>query len=904
MLMEHTAWTAFARAALGRRQMKLHFLWKTLDTLTLLSAVHVWCVGQEAVNECAHIHRARTVQYSEQVAQHKFTGVGVSLRQPGLVFNLANMRLKLGKGQGLRFWQVFLFHGRSPGGFDNYWYRQSTHRPERPPMYEAARMTWLTAPTLAGLPGLPTTARGILLRSQADGWARRPYQGDGRPGHEFHVASLPPEAQMAIAVGSIKPSLDAMAAARQARQALQTQACAISMAQYGLTLEAAGGFDATLNPRLDLFQRFEKYHAQRGCSVWAAVCEFVHLWGQGLVDCHAGTRSAYPTLPAKTLDKWWRAWRTQGVAALLERKPRADKGQTRLQADDALYQAFISALAEMHTPTARQVRRVIANTLGDAAAPPLNTLTRWLRDFKAANAPALLMLKNPDGYKNKYRSAFGSQGDKITRPNQQWQQDSTVGDAQQRADLAFDLVDMGEGGTGEVRRHAIIASIDVFTRRAHVVVAPTSSANAVKAVTRLCMRAWGKPEQIKTDNGRDYTAQDYDFALQSLGVEHLLCTPFSPEQKPYIERFIGTLMHDLFPMLEGFVGKSVAERKAIESAKSFAQRFGLGAVALRMGARQLQDVINGWLAEYHSRKHSELGCTPNEMAERHVHQVVQIDERALDLFLMPVAGKGTRVVGKRGIPLDNAWFAAPELAAHIGSTVRCRQDELDLGSLHVFGMDGSYICKALDHSLLGINKGELAAKAHAIAKASIQPRLDEMRKALKRGLTQRAVQALYNERQDSAISAAVNAAEDGGNVHRLVRRVPADTPAVASYIDSLDTSAQEAARARARASMEADAAATGRPEQGTAPSGGREPHEVGDRGGDLRQAAPVRDISMAKPVNRYSAWVRLQGRMHRGEQLAQRELDWARSYQGSSEFESWHELHEGVDPLEGEVATG
>jgi hypothetical protein len=289
-----------------------------------------------------------------------------------------------------------------------------------------------------------------------------------------------------------------------------------------------------------------------------------------------------------------------------------------------------------------------------------------------------------------------------------------------------------------------------------------------------------------------------------------------------------------------------------------------------MGARQLQDIINGWLAEYHARKHSELGCSPNEMAQRHVHQVVQIDDRALDLFLMPVAGKGTRVVGKRGIPLDNAWFAAPELAAHVGSTVLCRQDELDLGTLHVFALDGSYIGKAIDHALLGINKGELAAKAHAIAKASIAPKLDELRKALKKGLTQRAVQALYNDREAAAAQAS-------GNVHHLVRKVQApDTPQVASYIDSLDTSRQQAAREQARAAMEAMDA----------------------------PAAPVVVLAQVKPINRYSNWVRLQARMQRGEQVGQRDLDWARSYQGSSEFESWHELHEGVDPLEGEVATG
>ena len=729
-------------------------------------------------------------------------------------------------------------------------------------------MSWLTAPALTGLPGMPGTRRGVLKRAQTEGWPSRTRVVQGGIAYEYLSTSLPPMTQQAIAGGAVKPVVDAIAAGKRAKQQAQVQACATSMAKYGINLDANGGFDPARNPKLDLFQRFERYHALRGTAVWPAIQEFAQIWGAGQIEAHPNTLLVYPAIPAKTLDKWYRAWRTVGVEALLERKPRKDKGQNALVKDDALHDTFIAAVAEMHDPTARQVQRVISDQLGKDRTPPTSTLKRWLREFKATNAPALLMFKNPDGYKNKYRAAFGSQSDGITRINQQWQQDSTVGDAQQRVEMAFNLPDPS---TGEIRRHAIIASIDVFSRRARVVVAPTSSSNAVKAVTRLCMQAWGKPEQIKTDNGKDYTADDYNFALDSLGIEHILCTPFSPEQKPYVERFIGTLMHDLFPMLEGFVGKSVAERKAIESAKSFAQRFGLGGIDLRMGPRQLQDIINGWLDEYHDRVHSELGCSPNEMAERHATHILRMDDRALDIFLMQVAGKGTRVVAKRGISLDNGWFAAPELAAHIGSTVRCRQDVLDLGVLHVFAMDGSYICRALDHTMLGINRGELAAKARAIESATIKPMVDKLRKSMKKGLTKQAVQSIYGDRERAAAAQA-------DNVHRLPpREVQHSTPAVDSVLAHLDTSTQDSARAHARAMLDAQDSAPQAP------------------------AKPV-PLTEANPIARYSAWVRLQARQARGEAINAREQEWAVSYQGSKEFVSWHELHEGHDPLE--EATG
>lgn len=722
-------------------------------------------------------------------------------------------------------------------------------------------MMWLTASELSGLPGLASCAKRCREQLDRIGATSRPRAGRGG-GYEYLATSLPPETQAELAAraasraaGAVRPVAAAIEAGHQARHAAQVQAHADAMARLGVQLEAKGAFDPERNPRLDLFQRFETYHRNRGGAVWPAVQEFCALWQAGRIEALPSTVAAFPRLPAKTLDKWFRAWRTQGVEALLDRKPRADKGQTQLTQDLDLYNAFLAAVAEMHQPTARQVARVIREQLGEARTPPLSTLRRWLHDFNQSNQVALLKFKNPDGWRNKYMPAFGSRSEHITTPNEEWQLDSTIADAQQRVEMAFNLVD---GQTGEIRRHALVAVIDVFTRRAQVLVSRTSSSNAVKAVTRHAMLAWGQPERVKTDNGKDYTARDYDFALDALGVKHILCTPFSPDQKPFIERFLGTLLHDLFPMLEGFVGHDVATRKAIESAKSFAQRFGDKGLDLHMSPEQLQGTIDGWLAEYHARPHSELSCSPNAMAERHTLRITRVDERALDLFMMPVAGNGLRTVTKRGISLEKAWFAAPELASVMGEQVYCRQDEADLGALHVFRLDGSYLCRAIDHTLLGINRAELAAKTRAIESSTIKPMVDALRAAKKKGLTRQAVAAIRADQQDTAVDAS-------DNVHRLGPRVVQQVTAAVESVVAAQASRDAATdlREQARAQFE--------------------------------DAAPV--LRMDNPKQRYSAWVRLQARAAAEQPLTAREAEWLRSYQGSNEFEAWHALHEGLDPL-------
>lgn len=726
-------------------------------------------------------------------------------------------------------------------------------------------MMWFCASDLAGLPGMPGTSRGVLMRAQSSAWTARPRTGRGRSGCEYLIADLPEVTQQAIAAqaaGTVPHAAQTARTDAQASHAAQAQACATAMARWGQQLERSGAFDPARNPRLDLFQRFETYHRLRGGAVWPAINEFCALWQAGQIEALPDTLSTYPTLPPKTLDKWYRSWRLQGVEALLERKPRKDKGHTKLMRDERLYGAFVAAMAEMHEPTARQVARVLAQEVAAEQIPSHRTLREWMREFKTNNKVALLKLKNPDGWRNRYMPAFGSRSEHITAVNEEWQLDSTIADAQQRVEIAFNLADRD---TGEIRRHALVAAIDVFTRRACVLVSRTSSANAVKALVRQAMMAWGKPQRIKTDNGKDYTATDFDFALNALKIDHPLCTPFSPDQKPFIERFLGTLLHDLFPMLQGFVGHDVATRKAIESAKSFAQRFGDKGLELHMTPDQLQDVIDGWLTEYHARQHSELGCSPNEMAQRHTTHVLRVDERALDLFMLAVAGNGLRMVAKRGISLGNAWFAAPELAAVMGEQVYCRQDEADLGALHVFSLDGGYICRALDHTRLGLNRTELAAKARAIEHATVTPLLQSLKKAARRNLTDKAVAALHAERQDAAI-------ERGENVTRLSPRVVLDsTPSVERFLAS-QASNTDTVRQAARAALE---------QQDNAP-------------------ATVHRMDTAR--QRYSLWVRLQAGMRAGNQIAAREATWLRSYEGSAEFQAWHSMQAGEDPMPDQAA--
>ena len=185
-------------------------------------------------------------------------------------------------------------------------------------------------------------------------------------------------------------------------------------------------------------------------------------------------------------------------------------------------------------------------------------------------------------------------------------------------------------------------------------VVPTSRATAIAALLRHCILEWGVPEAVRTDEGKDYTSRHVLGVLADLEIEHRPCPPYTPEAKPFVERFLGTLTRDLFATLPGFSGHDVAQAQARRSRKSFATRraerarikesgeddtviYGAALSAEELQARCVSccDTIYGrW-------PHSGLGgISPFARRASWAEPVRQVhDERALDALLAEPAGR-------------------------------------------------------------------------------------------------------------------------------------------------------------------------------------------------------------------------------------------------------------------------
>ena len=355
----------------------------------------------------------------------------------------------------------------------------------------------------------------------------------------------------------------------------------------------------------------------------------------------------------------------------------------------------------------------------------VHAVRRWLARWRTRHARALSAVTNPDRHRSHRKPAGGDAAASIVRLNQLWELDSTPADVM--------CIGPKGSGDGKARRHAIVAVVDIWSRRAKVLVVPTSRATAIAALLRRSLLAWGVPEAVRTDEGRDYTSRHVLGVLADLEIEHRPCLPYTPEAKPFVERFLGTLARGLFAHLPGVTGHDVAQAQAIRGRRSFAARRGKGAAetfGVALTAEDLQAKCDAWCDDVYARRgHDGLGgMSPFDRARSWTGPIRRIpDERALDALLAePVTGDPFRTVSKDGIKADGGVYIAPALGSLIGERVQVRRDPADLGRLAVYLPDpdgphdalGRFVCVAEDPDRTGIDRAAVAAGMKAAAAAA------------------------------------------------------------------------------------------------------------------------------------------------------------------------------------------
>lgn len=711
---------------------------------------------------------------------------------------------------------------------------------------------YATAAELAQLPGFPSSERRAREAAARMGLPSRPRAGRGG-GLEYSVDALPPAARLEWAARFSAANDDAAPAASVASLP-QSRATATRHAAL-----VTGWRKDQQDARARVLVQFQRFWQAFGGKVTPALRAFCAQWDAGKLEVDQALRAQFPSISWTTLRAWHIGVQEKGLAAITPRE-HARKGQYKALAGE-VGTAVLAMLMDKPHLSAQAIYEALQTQFEDL--PSDRAFRRALAHWKEQNAQAFEAAINPDGWRNKYMSAAGSYSEGITRPNQKWEMDSTVGD-----------IMLADG-----RRHHIVGVIDVYTRRRLFIVTRTSRANAIMSLIRMAIILWGVPESIKTDNGADYTAQVLETALLGLSVEHPLCTPFSPQQKPHIERAIGTLMHQLFELLDGFIGHSVADRKGIESRKGFAERILKDAsftVELRMTPEQLQAQLDAYTQRLDGQPRDYLqGNTPLQMGQGFASKT--INERALDVLLAPSAESGLRTIGKKGIKIGGGFYNHAHLGGLEGTQVQVKVDDANLGRCWVFDLDGQYICEALDYERLGINSAEVAAERRSHQAKVIREQKRALREAKKSFDTRDAIAAINRTRTEQAVAQAPN-----------VVSIQSAASAVQPEHTSLAIESIKAAAAPVVDAAQLEAAQAALAERLT-----------------QRLAKPAQVKALTEtPQQRYARWLKLQERVQRNEALNADERNWFEGYAQGAEHGSMQRYFEAFGLTADQVLTG
>lgn len=570
---------------------------------------------------------------------------------------------------------------------------------------------WYSASTLAAmdLPEIPVTKSGVRKKAVRENWRCKPSSN----GVDYHISALPVATQVALAAREVNINPEAVNGEYAASLLMREDS---NPANFTLSTRLDAG-----DARLWIVDAVNRLKARTGCTYEQAI----QAYNSGQLEGPEWVREHFSGTNIKTFEAWQTKLRKGGLKALKNQHGNR-RGQNLIDTQPDL-RAFILGMLTMHPHIKNTLLHEAAvarfRMVGSMNIPSPSSIGRWVTKWKAANQATFQAITNPDDYKNRFMTAFGDADGDIVRMNQRWEIDSTPADI-----LCTD------------GRYCLIGIMDIYSRRMMILVAPTSKAEAVCLALRKAILAWGVPELLLTDNGKDYISRHVLRVLYMLGIEHDNTDPFAGWQKPFVERCFRSISHDVFELAPGFIGHNVSERSAIEARKSFSDRLFKkdNVIEAKMTGVELQTLCDEWCENRHGRRyHSELKCSPFDMVTNWTAPVRRIDdERALDLLLAKAPGNnGLRTIGKKGITHDNAHFIAAELALHMGEQVMCLCDPQDLGRLYVFreNDDGEFerLCVAECAERLGFNPQEVAAQARALQTKHVQEKKREL-KALAR----------------------------------------------------------------------------------------------------------------------------------------------------------------------------
>ena len=223
------------------------------------------------------------------------------------------------------------------------------------------------------------------------------------------------------------------------------------------------------------------------------------------------------------------------------------------------------------------------------------------------------------------------------------------------------------------------------------------NATVIKQTLRIGIANYGIPEEIYTDNGKDYISKELnpdnpESVLSVLDISVVRALPYHGQAKP-VERFFRTLEGRFGTLFYSYAGHDAKNRpehmqktiKQLEADKNIP--------TLEFYTKQLENYIAEYNASPHSGKDMN-GQSPDQVYESSITVPIRtVNANALRILC---GKREKRKVSNSGVMVYCNHFTNPdgELLKYLEKEVSVIYDPQDMETVYIYTLDGKFICQA------------------------------------------------------------------------------------------------------------------------------------------------------------------------------------------------------------------
>lgn len=408
------------------------------------------------------------------------------------------------------------------------------------------------------------------------------------------------------------------------------------------------------------------------------------------------------TLTKRQLNHWETLYKRDGVTGLADKRGGWNKSQSSIPEDER--NVFLAYwLQEKGTkkggPSISSCYRLTQQVFPDRQLASLSSFKRLAENIPLPTK--ILAREGKKAFDDKCMPYISFDYRSIST-NQQWVADNHV----------FDV--LVKFPSGRVGRPWIVGWMDRRSRYivGYLMIETDPNADAVLDAFARSVSAFGIPESVLLDNGKDYTVHDLfnrSFAM-SLANEMTISVTnaikYNAKAKP-IERFFRTLEYSYCIHLPSYIGADPKRRP--EKMKAISEKLKDVAMPYDEFSTFIENVMGSYNNTVHSGSAMD-GLTPKEAFEKNI----SVPIRVADPILLSMYFKRTTKllkVGRNGIrvPSLEQYYDDDKLFPYQGKKVFARYNTDDVRQIFVYKEEGDFICMATSTALGTLDK-ELTAQ--------------------------------------------------------------------------------------------------------------------------------------------------------------------------------------------------